>query len=136
MVGLAMLLQDPGVSSARARAAVGFAGYARGYKRLAEDSGISKATLARILSPTQQHGTSIEQLFAIADACKVPRRFMVDGFEPLLGGIEDYLQTITTGELPDDREALVREMQEVADRSDPPSDNNEEVLHGRQGKGR
>jgi hypothetical protein len=50
---------------------------------------ISQATMARIISPTNPRGASVEELWAIADACGVPRSFMEEGFAPLERPVSD-----------------------------------------------
>lgn len=71
-----------------------FAGWSRDYKTVAKETGLSVATIARILGPAAPRSGDTDELFAIADACGVPRRFMAEGFEPLLGAQEDCLQTV------------------------------------------
>lgn len=93
-----MRLLDPTEVARRTRAALAYAGLEQ--TDVIERAGISSATLARIVSKTKPRGASIEELWQIADACQIPRRFMEDGFEPLrdeslerrLAEIEDVVQ--------------------------------------------
>jgi hypothetical protein len=76
-------LVDPVDAAARVRAALAYANLnvkqAPEQQRL-KDADISYATLTRIVSATTPRGADIEELWAIADACDVPRRFMEQGF--------------------------------------------------------
>ncbi len=48
-----------------------------------DDRAISSATLARIVSAASPRGVhTLEELETIADACEVPRSFLLDGFTP------------------------------------------------------
>jgi hypothetical protein len=83
---VAQPLVDAAEAAARVRAALAYAGVtvkaAPTYADLAS-TGLTYATLTRIVSPTDPRGADIELLWAIADACNVPRRFMEEGFAGL-----------------------------------------------------
>jgi len=70
----------PTEAARRTRAAIGYAGF--DMKEVAGASGITIGTLNNIVSRTRPSGGTIERLWAIADACGVPRSFMEDGFTP------------------------------------------------------
>ena len=76
-----MKLIDPNEVARRTRAALAYANL--DVKRSPEVTGISYATMQRIVSPTSPRGASLEQLWAIADATGVPRAFMEHGFETM-----------------------------------------------------
>lgn len=78
---VAMVLIDPALVAARARAALAYA--AINVRDSTKRVGIHSSTMTRIVSPSNPRGASLEELWAIADACKVPRSFMERGFEAL-----------------------------------------------------
>lgn len=73
-----MRLIDASAAASRARAAIAFANIR--HADLAARTGISVPTLRRIVSADTPRGASIEELWAIADATRVPRAFMEHGF--------------------------------------------------------
>lgn len=68
---------------ARTRAALAYAGITQ--PELARRTGLHKDTLRAMTrkSPPPRGADSTDELYAVADACGVPRRFMVEGMEPL-----------------------------------------------------
>lgn len=85
-----MVLIEAKVAAARTRAALAYANI--DVKRSGDRIGISSATMARIVSPSNPRGASIEELWQIADACKVPRWFMEQGFDaPASTELEDQV---------------------------------------------
>lgn len=80
---VSLVLIDPRLVAARVRAALAYAGIE--HTRPPDDLGVSKATLARMVSWTSPRGAqSTDELWAIADRCGVPRVFMEQGWEPLV----------------------------------------------------
>lgn len=77
-----MPLPSPEAVAARTRAALAYANIKLTEKGEPVSVGaISQPTMARIISPTNPRGVrSVEELWAIADACGVPRSFMEEGF--------------------------------------------------------
>lgn len=77
-----MPLPSPETVAARTRAALAYANIKLTDKGEPVSVGaISQPTMARIISPTNPRGVkSLEELWAIADACGVPRAFMEEGF--------------------------------------------------------
>lgn len=73
-----MQLIAPQEAAKRARAAIAYAG--KDLDHLEVETGIKKGTLRNIISRTRPQGAKLERLYAIADACDVPRSFMDDGF--------------------------------------------------------
>ena len=73
-----MILVDAHDARRRVKAAMAYAGFE--HKDVVKKAGVSDSTLKRIVSTKHPRGASIEQLWAIADACKVPRDFMEYGF--------------------------------------------------------
>ena len=72
---------SPETIAARVRAALAYANIKLTDKgKPASVGSISQSTMARIVSPTNPRGASIEELWEIADACGVPRSFMEEGF--------------------------------------------------------
>lgn len=92
-----MVLIDPEEAARRVRAALAYADI--DVKASPAATGISYATMQRIVSPTSPRGATIEQLWAIADACDVPRRFMEHGF--------------TSSDVPEDIESQLSEIRDV-----------------------
>lgn len=82
-----MRLIDPSDVARRARAALAYANI--DVKSSPQHTGISYATMQRIVSPTAPRGAKLEELWAIADATGVPRNFMEHGFEGLTQAGED-----------------------------------------------
>lgn len=75
-----MDLIDPAHVAARARAALAYANIE--VKDSKDRIGIPYSTMTRIVSPKNPRGArTVEELWAIADACGVPRAFMERGFE-------------------------------------------------------
>lgn len=67
-------------ASRRARAAIGYAGLQE--QEIVEKSGISSATLRRIVSVSSPRGFhKAEEMWALADACGVPRAFLEEGWQ-------------------------------------------------------
>ncbi len=88
----------PDESARRARAAIAFSGL--DYREIEKATGFSDPTLRRITSRKSPRRTSLEELWAIADACGVPRSFMEEGFaeggpapEERLEAVEHQLRT-------------------------------------------
>lgn len=68
------------------------------YGELEEKTKIGKSTLARMAARKgKPRGATIEQLWAIGDACEVPRAFMEFGWEVVADGSEGT--TLSAGEL-------------------------------------
>jgi hypothetical protein len=83
---------DPVEIAARVRAAEAYAGFE--HSELAKESGIGVATIQRMGSPTNSRTADLDERQRIADACKVPRQFMEEGFAALesddrLANVED-----------------------------------------------
>lgn len=76
----------------RARAAIGYSG--KEHEPIRAQTGISEATWKRLVAKTNPSAATIEQLWAIADACGVPRRFMEEGFRPLEADADERLAAI------------------------------------------
>lgn len=68
-------------TSRRARAAIAYAGEEQ--DAIQPRTGISPSTFRRIVAKTNPRAAGLDELYAIADACGVPRRFMVEGMTPL-----------------------------------------------------
>lgn len=116
---MARLLVDAAEAAARVRAALGYAGLtvkqAPTEPRL-KDADITYATLTRIVSATNPRGADIEELWAIADACGVPRRFMERGFVELAEAAQaDRLEALAN-----DLAALQQRVAELAAEADAP----------------
>lgn len=80
-----MILINPLDAAARVRAAIGYSGLE--YDELERKTRIGKSTLARIAARSgKPRGASRDELWKIADACRVPRDFMDHGFLILQGG--------------------------------------------------
>lgn len=100
-----MQLISPAEAAARVRAALAYSGME--YEQLSEKTKIPVGTLRGITSRTRPTSGTLERLWAIADACGVPRWFVEHGFEPPaemdsdVGGRLEFL------------EAAVAETQEV-----------------------
>jgi hypothetical protein len=90
---------DPLETARRVRAALAYADIkVRGNSE--ERFQIGEATMRRITSSTDPRGATIEELWRIADACGVPREFLLSGFgrydeeEPVsdrVGALEDQV---------------------------------------------
>lgn len=78
-------LIDPRLAAARARAAIAYAGL--DHAELEKLTGLDVAMIRRITSKANPRDGRIERLWAIADACDVPRAFMESGW--LLTGAEE-----------------------------------------------
>lgn len=78
-----MKLIAPETAAKRARAALELAPYSREeLERRAEERGLRSAAFARIVAKTNPRGfKTIEELWALADACEVPRWFLENGLE-------------------------------------------------------
>lgn len=63
------------------RAAEAFAGF--DHAELERRSGIRAATVRRLVAKTSPRPASRDELIAIAEACGVPERFMLEGFGPM-----------------------------------------------------
>jgi transcriptional regulator with XRE-family HTH domain len=74
-------LIDPRHAAARARAAIGYAGL--NHAEVEKRTGLDVAMIRRITAKKNPRDARIERLWAIADACDVPRGFMERGFEAL-----------------------------------------------------
>lgn len=68
----------PVEAARRARAAIAYAGLEQ--DEAATQAGIPLGTLRNIVSKTRPSSGDIDRLYAIADACNVPRTFMDEGF--------------------------------------------------------
>lgn len=83
MGGMATTSPNPGAgvdtveAAARLRAARAFAGLSQA--DIADLLGVSTVTIKRMEKGTRP--CSLDELFAVADACGVPRVFMTDGFD-------------------------------------------------------
>ena len=103
-------LIDPRFAAARVRAALAYANLS--HEETALRTGLSVPTLRRIVSASSPRGAGIEELWAIADACGVPRGFIEDGFEPFrqtgdqasAAGVDDLRAVVL--QLSDDLRAL------------------------------
>lgn len=73
------MARSPESVAARVRAALAYANIK--VKDSGKRVGISAATMARIVSPTDPRGADGDQLDLIADACGVPRWFLERGFD-------------------------------------------------------
>lgn len=72
-------LVAPSESARRVRAAIAYSGL--DHEEVAERTYIHAGTIRRIASRTKPRPATIEELWAIADACNVPRAFMEHGFQ-------------------------------------------------------
>lgn len=79
-------------ASRRARAAIAYWGGE--HEDLAEATGIKLSTLRRIVSRTNPRGANPDELERIAQACGVPRRFMLNGFDPDGESLETRIERI------------------------------------------
>jgi hypothetical protein len=101
----------------RARAAIAYSGLEQG--EVIERTGIRLPTLRRIVARTDPRAASLEELYAIADACGVPRLFMEEGFGPMATrspSLEDRISELDrrlTAVL-DERQELLTQMAELA----------------------
>jgi transcriptional regulator with XRE-family HTH domain len=77
-VHLVVSLVDCEEAARRVRAAMAYAGLDQ--QQAVKASGIPISTLRRIVATKSPRGASMEELWAIADACRVPRWFMEEGF--------------------------------------------------------
>jgi hypothetical protein len=74
-------MDSPETIAARVRAALAYANIKLTDKGKPTSVGsINQSTMARIVSPTNPRGASIDELREIAEACGVPRSFMEEGF--------------------------------------------------------
>jgi transcriptional regulator with XRE-family HTH domain len=73
-----MKLVAPTDAARRTRAAIAYSGLE--LSEVAERTGIPPGTLRNIMSRTAPKSGRIERLWAIADACGIPRAFMEDGW--------------------------------------------------------
>lgn len=83
----------PAEVARRVRAAIGYSGLE--YAPLSRMTGLGEGVLRRMAAKTddsQRGAKSIEELWAIADACGVPRTFMEYGFEPAADAAEEVLR--------------------------------------------
>lgn len=86
---------SPVESAKRVRAAASFAGL--DHAELERLSGITAATLKRLVAKTSPRRASRDELIAVADACGVPERFMLEGFAPMEeAGLERRLAALET----------------------------------------
>jgi transcriptional regulator with XRE-family HTH domain len=74
-------LIDPRAAAARARAAIAYAGLE--HSDVEKATGLDVAMIRRITSKASPRDGRVERLWAIADACGVPRSFMERGFDAL-----------------------------------------------------
>jgi len=74
-----VLLLEPSDVAARVRAALAYANI--DVKSSDDEIGISRATMARIVSPSKPRGASVDELWLIADKTGVPRWFLEGGFD-------------------------------------------------------
>lgn len=81
---MAVPLISPERAAARARAAIAYAGLE--HADVADVTGMSLSMVRRITSKTTPRDATIERLWAIADACSVPRGFMEHGWAPFSTG--------------------------------------------------
>lgn len=117
LAAVARLLVDASEAAARVRAALGYANLtvkqAPREQRL-KDANITYATLTRIVSATNPRGADIEELWAVADACDIPRRFMERGFDELReAGQAERIETLAN-----DLAALRRRVEELGGEAD------------------
>lgn len=82
----------PAEAARRARAAMGYAGL--DYDELAAKTGITVGTLRNITSRSRPQSGSIDRLYAVADACGVPRTFMDEGWSRYDGTVEGRLEEL------------------------------------------
>lgn len=71
-------LISPDTAAARARAAIGYAGLE--HSDVSARTGLSISLIRRIVAKKDPRDGGIERLWAIADACGVPRSFMEHGW--------------------------------------------------------
>lgn len=74
-------LIPPRAAAARARAAIAYAGLE--HSDIEKKTGLDVAMVRRITSKASPRDGRLERLWAIADACDVPRAFMEQGFDAL-----------------------------------------------------
>lgn len=86
------------VTAPRVRAALAYGGFE--YREAAAETGLSYDTIKRLAAKKNPRGASTDELWAIADACGVPRAFMEHGFatdkdgrtvEERLEALEDFI---------------------------------------------
>lgn len=143
---------EPSEARALTRAAVGYAGWSRDHGTAAEEIGVSKATLKRWLAPSEKtYWPRSEDRRKIATACRVPLRFMEEGFAPLKDtpSLQDQLDRMAESvnqllaqqglpllEVSDPG----KQFQQQLEAGDPPSvkpdDNNDSAAHARSKGGR
>lgn len=76
-----MRLIAPAIAAARVQAALGFAGIE--ISKWGTRRGVTQANINRIAARNGTRGATIDELWAIADECGIPRLFMTEGFGPL-----------------------------------------------------
>jgi transcriptional regulator with XRE-family HTH domain len=71
------VIAPPEVIAARVRAALAYSTFSQ--SEVIARSGIGIATLRRIRLEQNARGASVEELWRLADACEVPRSWLIDG---------------------------------------------------------
>lgn len=108
-----MKLIPPDEAARRARAAVAYAGLE--LPELEKRTGIKQGTLRNILSKTRPQSGTVERLWVIADACRVPREFMEGGWSAITAihhgsnNLSERMQSLTE-ELHERMERLEQEL--------------------------
>lgn len=104
----------PETAGRRARAAVELAPYDRDeLERRAEERGLRSSAFARIVAKKNPRGfKTIEELWALADACEVPRWFLEEGLE----GEVAHITPISEGGAIEDPDNLVVVMAHLNER--------------------
>lgn len=87
-----MRLIDPTIAAARVRAVLGFAGIE--ITKWGTRRGVTQSNIDRIASRQGKRGGSIDELWAIADECGVPRAFMTEGFGPLEEAVSERVDVL------------------------------------------
>jgi transcriptional regulator with XRE-family HTH domain len=82
-----MVLVPPPEAARRVRAAMGYSGMT--FPELAAKTGLKKDLLRNIASRTRPSGGTLDRLYVIADACRIPRQFMEHGWRPFTARGED-----------------------------------------------
>jgi transcriptional regulator with XRE-family HTH domain len=108
----------PGSETARrVRAAIAYSGLEQ--VEIIERTGMRMPTLRRIVARADPRAASLEELYAIADACGVPRVFMEEGFAPLVASATALEQRVDElarqlSAVLDERQDLLAQMAQMA----------------------